>query len=554
MYPNIPVRVIVQEFNKNYKAIKYGLVFFFCMSLLTSRVLAQETPAQPAAEPKAQSEAQPKAEPAPQATAEKPQKATGSGDDISKTISDLKAALEQQKKQIDALEARQTDAGTVSKQQADRQQKIISDQTKLIETQRQATQSLQTQLDQMSAAEGQEMTAEEKELRSRLETLEGSIKSSQNAESTSYDIDSFPGSIALPGSSAAIRIGGFVKVNVVASLDPIGTDDRFIAGSIPVPYDGGGSTQSKINASQSRLNIDLRDNTPQGPFRAFIEGDFDGDNGSGNGENLRLRHAFGQYRSLLAGKTWTAFMDRESIPEDLDFEGINGQILVRHAQLRFFPSIGKDWDLIFSIEDSSPEIGNGSGVSKIPDIVASVRRTWYERWHVKTAVLFRNLDADCDDCLSGGGDSSQAWGLTISGKTAVKTWDDRDNFIFQVSYGEGYSHYVNDLNSTDVPDAVFNIATGKLSTLPAFAAYVAVQKWWTESSRSNFNLGYVEVDNEDFQDPDEYKRTVRAMVNYIWSPTARVDVGGEVLVGKRDNVDGRDGRATQIQFALTYRY
>jgi hypothetical protein len=255
----------------------------------------------------------------------------------------------------------------------------------------------------------------------------------------------------------------------------------------------------------------------------------------------------------LAGKTWSGFMDADSIPEDLDFEGINGRILLRQAQLRYFPSIAKDWNLVFSIEDANPQIGDGTGVSKIPDLVASIRRTWYERWHVKTAILFRNLDGECD-CLNNASDSTRAWALTMSGKTSIKTWDERDNLIFQFSYGEGYSRYVNDLDTMDVPDAAFNPATGKLSNLPVFAGYIALQKWWTESSRSNFNLGYVEIDNEDFQDPDEYKRTVRTMVNYIWSPTARVDVGGEVLFGKRDDLDGSDGRATQIQFALTYRY
>ena len=249
-------------------------------------------------------------------------------------------------------------------------------------------------------------------------------------------------------------------------------------------------------------------------------------------------------------------MDTDSIPEDLDFEGINGRILVRQAQLRYFPSIAKDWNLIFTIEDANPQIGNGSGVSKLPDVTASVRRTWYERWHVKTALLFRNLDADCDDCLINpdSSDSTRAWALTVSGKTSIKTWDERDNFIFQLSYGEGYSRYVNDLSSNNIPDAVFNVETGKLSNLPVLSGYIALQKWWTESSRSNFNLGYVEVDNEDFQQPDEYKRTVRTSLNYIWSPNVRVDIGGEILFGKRDDVDGRDGRATQIQFALTYRY
>jgi hypothetical protein len=127
------------------------------------------------------------------------------------------------------------------------------------------------------------------------------------------------------------------------------------------------------------------------------------------------------------------------------------------------------------------------------------------------------VDAQCDDCLVNPGSSysTRAWALTLSGKTSIKTWDEGDHFIFQLSYGEGYSRYVNDLSSTNVPDAVFNVETGKLCNLPVLSGYIATQKWWANASRSNFNLGYVEVDNEDFQQPDEYKRTVRTSVNYI---------------------------------------
>lgn len=44
-------------------------------------------------------------------------------------------------------------------------------------------------------------------------------------------------------------------------------------------------------------------------MRAFIEGDFAEQN-----DTFRLRHAFGQFRDILAGKTWSTFTDREAAP------------------------------------------------------------------------------------------------------------------------------------------------------------------------------------------------------------------------------------------------
>ena len=136
----------------------------------------------------------------------------------------------------------------------------------------------------------------------------------------------------------------------------------------------------------------------------------------------------------------------------------------------------------------------------------------------------------------------------------MKLWDDRDNLMFQFNYGEGYSHYVNDLNSVDVPDAVFDTTTGQLKTLPVISYYVAVQKWWTSNLRSNFNYSYVDVDNEDFQDDAAYHKTRRAIANIIWSPTARVDFGAEFLYGYRENKDSDSANAAQLQLSGTYRY
>jgi hypothetical protein len=281
---------------------------------------------------------------------------------------------------------------------------------------------------------GQDISDSEKALRSRLETVEQSIQKSEESESTSYDLDSFPGSIPIPGSSAAIKFGGFVKMNIVQSFDPIGTTDRFIVGTIPVPQEGG-RNNAALTVSQSRLSIEMRDTTQYGPVRAFMEADF-----AGSGDTFRLRHAFGQYKSFLIGKTWSTFMDTRSRPEDLDREGINGQIFLRQAQVRYFPKIGQDWHLLLSAEDPTTVIDNGRGISQYPDLVASVERDIFERWHIKSSLLLRKMYGECDTCSEERSDSTMGWALTVSGMTGIKRWDERDNLQLQFTYGEGYSH------------------------------------------------------------------------------------------------------------------
>jgi len=475
-------------------------------------------------------------------------------DSLSQAIAKLKAQLDEQTKQLEAqnkqLEGlqQQYTAEIASRQrEIERQDKLIQEQASQIDTQRQATQSLQQQVDQMANTAESQISDNEKKLRSRLQTVEESIQASQEAESTRYDINSFPGSLPIPGTSAAMRLGGFVKMNIVESFDPIGSTDRFIVSTIPVPQTSG-ATNSSLTVSQSRLNLELRDVTQNSPMRAFIEGDF-----AGPGNSFRLRHAFGQYEDLLIGKTWSTFMDAEARPEDLDFEGINGQILIRQPQIRYFPKIAKDWNLLVALEDPNPEISGGEGKSRIPDFVLSVRRTWFNKWHIKSALLYRKIEAVCD-CLNDPADDVTGWAFSFSGRSAIKWWDERDSLQFQLNYGSGYGRYVNDLGELSNSDAIFDPATGKLHALTVTAFYVAMQKWWAKSIRSNFNYSYVEVDNFDFQPTDAYHRTERFSGNIIWSPTPRVDVGAELLYGKRQNRDDQSADAYQLQLSATYRY
>jgi len=505
--------------------------------MLSGPVLAQDVPPDVVAA-EAQSQAQ----------APGKETTVASGDIFQDALNRLQAQLDAQNKQIEALKAQYASEVQTRQKKIEKQDQQISAQEAEIVAQRQAIQSLQQQVDTATAAAGATITEAEKALRSRLETVEQSIKTSQEADSTTYDMESFPGSIPVPGTSAAIKIGGFVKMNVVESFDPVGTQDRFIVGTIPVPQTSG-PNNAALTVAQSRLNIEMRDTTKYGAVRAFLEADFTGDDNT-----FRLRHAFGQYKSFLIGKTWTTFMDSRSRPEDLDWEGINGQILLRQAQVRYFPRIGQDWHLLLSAEDPTAVIAGGTGISQYPDLVASVERDFFERWHIKSSLLLRKMYGECN-CLDEPSDTTSGWAVSISGQTGLKLWDERDNLQLQFSYGEGYSHYVNDPGSIGIPDAIFNPVTGQLDAVPVFATYAALQKWWSPNMRSNFIYGYVNVNNKYSAGvPTAYKNTERFSVNYIWSPIARIDLGAEFLMGSRTNQDGETGKAKQVQLSAKYRY
>jgi hypothetical protein len=380
-----------------------------------------------------------------------------------------------------------------------------------------------------------------------------SVAKAQADDPTQALLSDFVGAWRLPGTDAALRIGGFVKTNIVYNFDPLDIADRFIVGSIPVGQNNASiaEAESSITANQSRLNFDLREPTEFGILRAFIEGDFAGD-----GDTFRLRHAFGQWNRVLAGKTWSAFMDTDASPEEVDFEGLNARINVRQAQVRLMPERGAEYGLEVSLEDPNPEVQNGQGVTRAPDLVVAGRFTPNDRLHFKLSLLGRQIRAEADSSLGVGVSKQYAWGASLSGRFMTPLFDKRDSLLFQLSGGDGIGRYVNDLASVGDYDGIFDPLNGDLQLFDVLAGYVSGQHWWggPRSLRSNFTLGFVDINNPGFIAGDAYKRTYRLSTNLFWTPTPRIDVGAEYLWGRRENEDGEEGDASQIQLMTRYRF
>jgi hypothetical protein len=288
-----------------------------------------------------------------------------------------------------------------------------------------------------------------------------------------------------------------------------------------------------------------------GILRAFIEGDF-----AGSGDTFRLRHAFGQWHRVLAGKTWSAFMDTDASPEEVDFEGLNGRINVRQAQVRLMPTRGAEYGLEVSLEDPNPEIQNGEGVTRAPDVVVAGRFNPNDRLHMKLSLLGRQIRGQADPSFGVGVSKEYAWGVSASGRFVTPYFDKRDNLVFQLSHGDGIGRYVNDLSSVGNYDGIFDPVNGNLQLFDVLAGYASWQHWWggQQSFRSNFTFGFVDINNPGFIADDAYKRTYRFSTNLLWSPTKRIDVGAEYLWGRRENQDGEQGDATQLQLMSRYRF
>ena len=371
----------------------------------------------------------------------------------------------------------------------------------------------------------------------------------------------FPGSFHVPGTNAALRVSGLVRMTAVNTFGPLGTEDRFVTSSIPVAGtpEAGKGARSVYTANPSRFGFDLRTPTGVGAMRAFIEGDF-----AGSGRALRLRHAYGQWASFVAGQTWSTFSDPEAEPDGIDFEGLNAISLFRQAQIRFTHRFRDRLSLALALENPSPEITGTAGVSQVPDLILRLRWTPGQLWgplaflrqqdnHLHAALLIRQIrgesTVDSNTTLAALG-----VGVNVSGRLDTPGNTKLAVLKYAVYAGDGIGRYITDLGTLGGQDAVYDPATQTLQTLPVFAAYVGIERQWSSTLRSTITYGHVQVDNLDIQQGNALRATNRGSVNLSWSPIRRVDLVAEYLFGNRINKDGDRGFSNQLQLGGNFRF
>lgn len=373
----------------------------------------------------------------------------------------------------------------------------------------------------------------------------------------------FPGSFKIPGSDAALRIGGRVRMSYVNSFDPIGSDNRFVTSSIPIEgsEEAGKTSRVEFTAGPSRLNFDLRTPTGVGYMRAFIEGDFAGDN-----DLFRLRHAFGQWGGWLFGQAWSTFSDPEAEPDGIDFEGLNAISMARQPQIRWTHPLNARLSLALALEEANPELTGAEGVNQVPDFVARLR--WdpkaapfqfglmREGSHIQAAILVRQLRGETAEPNGEAREtlSTTGYGINLSGVMPSKFGPERDRVRWAWNAGRGIGRYISDLNAVGGQDAVFDAENDALEALQIAATYAAYEHWWGPQMRSTLTAGFVWVNNIDSQAPDALKRTERFSLNLAWSPIPRVDIVAEYLWGRRINLDDQSGNAGQLQLGSTFRF
>jgi hypothetical protein len=346
---------------------------------------------------------------------------------------------------------------------------------------------------------------------------------------------SFPRSYLLPGTDVSVKVGGYLKVDVVHDFDAIGKDDAFDPRTIPT--DGTKGENTLIQAKQSRLNLDVRTPTDLGPARLFLEVDFFNDS-----TTLRLRHAYVTLGNLLAGQTWSTFMDEDAMPPTLDFEEPVAYATVRVPQVRWTQPLSDETYIAFAIESPDSEIDTmpvaGTSENPFPDLTSRFRWT-FDGGHLQASAYMGWAQFRPD---VGSVDQALLWGFLVAG--AVKTWE-KDEVQFQLAYGKGLGRYRGGLVAG--PDL-----NGNLQSIPVVAAMVDYRHYWTPTWSTNAVYSIAHASPTDGEGPGTLKNTQYAAINLVWDFLSWASAGVEYLYGTREDRDESRGSANRIMFSVKF--
>ncbi|WP_231890841.1 DcaP family trimeric outer membrane transporter [Methylomonas koyamae] len=384
------------------------------------------------------------------------------------------------------------------------------------------------------------------------------------------------GTFKIPGTETSIGLGGFVKTDVLfssvsAGRDRLG-DQQLAMAQIPVGA-AGERSQIAFHAKESRLWFKSFTPSAWGDVNTFIEFDFYGDPATYT-YTPRLRHAYGSFGHLLAGQTWTTFLNASALPDNLDVGGSAGalaslrQPLVRWTEPFTWLDTPMEWLLALEAPrsrlwvDNHLETGTANraaasdpnldagywttpNADRYPDLTA--RLNLNPEWgNVSLAALGRQLRYT----NSSNGYRQDAWGGGVNVSGRINTVG-LDNIRFMAHYGKGDARYVSTTNT--FADAALD-SHGAIELSESYGAMVAYQHWWDKQWRSSITYGFAQTDYPHYANPVLTRQVQSLHANLLWSPVSQAMLGVEYTYADRELIDGRDGVLQRVQFSAKYSF
>jgi hypothetical protein len=379
--------------------------------------------------------------------------------------------------------------------------------------------------------------------RAALDTL--STDTAKVIEDAPLDIAQDRGLFLLtPDRRLQLRILGSVRYLVV--FDNIDLDNKNGFNTFDIPT--GNAREVLPNyfngLEQTRLGFEITRRTAMGDIFVRLETDFAGAGG------YRIRHAYGQFRRLLLGQTWSLFSQVNTRPPTVSTGGPTGSISRRTPQARFtFDQLVRGARVSFATEYSTPEFRFPDSLpieafQLIPDLTARAEKRF--AWgNAQVSAILPILSARTanDELVLRPG-----WGVSLG--ATVDSWAEGTWYV-QWAGGRAISRFFNDLGGQGL-DVLLN-PEDLSSVLPfVFGAYLAYRHDWGEKFFSTAIFSILQVENEPFTPADSYRQGRSLRFNTFWDIVEGARIGAETTFGRRMDKGGEKGRAFRVSLLFYY--
>ncbi len=370
-------------------------------------------------------------------------------------------------------------------------------------------------------------------------------------------------------SPPTLEIYGFVEADAIVDIERNNPDwyDTNRPSDLPdFAHEFGQDGHFYLSPRQSRFGVKGTLPTSAGDVQATIEFDMLGTGADAGLTTFRLRHAWGQWKSVGAGQTYSQFMDPDIYPDRFEPWGPNGMVTSRNPQIFWQPYRQGDSNLTVAIENPGVAADGGLFADRIdlPDVAARFPMpdfTGHYRqatsWgYVQVAGVL--LYVAYDDVLPHDPLhlSGHIWGEGVNLSSNVKVGP-HDRFRLQAVYGHGIEDYLNDA-PVDVgiklnPGNPLTPFVGQ--SLPVFSMVTYLDHFWSEAWETSAGYSMVDVSNSSGELPSAFRMGLYATANLRYMPVRNLTIGGEFQWAQRRNFsDGWVSNDYRIDFSFKYNF
>nr|WP_279192414.1 DcaP family trimeric outer membrane transporter [Bacteroides intestinalis] len=347
-------------------------------------------------------------------------------------------------------------------------------------------------------------------------------------------------------NNTTIKLGGYIRVSASADFDGTIDNNDFIVADIPVPgkWDKRGSLG--IDASATRLSLNVTQKTTVGDIRFYIESDF-----RGGSSVLRLRQAYISFLGITAGQAWSFLYDPQAIAPPIDIQGDDSRTFFRTPLIGYTHKISKDFTVGASVEMPRTRITTATGVKsvtqRIPDVPLYLQyKTAYG--HLKLGGVFRGLSYG--DTKTEKIKTRFGWGVQLSGSLKPVSFL---TLYAQGEYGEGIARYISDLAVLNVDLLPDSNEAGVMKTIPMCGISCGLRVDFSKKiyAAANYSTAILHRE-ESYITGSDYRWGEYLSCSLFWNAFQNMTVATEYLYGHRKNMDDVSGHANRIQLMLKY--